>query len=350
MTGSAAFGGFRLRVLSMLAGAPSGGAETFFVSLVTAFATAGVEQRAVIRRNPTRAALLRDSGVPVREVAYARWLDLGTRLALRQEVRRFDPDVAIAFMNRAADRMPDGRHLKLARLGGFYDIKYYRRCDHLICITHGIRRHMIAQGWPEERAHYLGNFAEAADVPAADRAAYDTPADAPLLFTPCRLHQAKAIDVLLKALARLDGVYLWIAGDGPDRAALTALADELGVSSRVRFLGWQVSTGPFFRAADVVAFPSRHEPFGTVSLEAWAYGKPLVTTDVDGPAELVRPEEDAVMVPRDDVDALAAGLRRVVEDKAFAARLVEAGRARHAAEFTREICVRNYLALFDRLR
>src|SRR3546814_14309418 len=81
------------------------------------------------------------------------------------------------------------------------------------------------------------------------------------------------------------------------------------------------ATGPFFRAADVVAFPSRHEPFGTVSLEAWAYGKPLVTTDVDGPAELVRPDEDALVVPKDDVAALAQALRRAIEDRDLAARL-----------------------------
>ena len=115
-------------------------------------------------------------------------------------------------------------------------------------------------------------------------------------------------------------------------------------------MGSQVGTAPFYRADDVVAFPSRHEPFGTVSLEAWAYGKPLVCSDADGPAELVRPEQDAVLVPRDDVDALVAGLRRVIEDKALAARLAAAGSARHAAEFTRAICVQNYLALFDRLR
>ena len=334
----------------MLAGAATGGAETFFVTLVTAFAAAGVEQRAVIRRHHERAAQLRAAGVPVRDAAFAKWLDLKTNQTLRREVSTFDPDVVLAFMNRAADRMPEGRHLKLARLGGFYDIKYYRRCDHLICITHGIRRHVIAQGWPAERAHYIGNFAEVDDSPAADRAAFDTPADAPLVFTPCRLHAAKAIDVLLRAIARLDGVYLWVAGDGPDRAALAALAEELGVASRVRFLGWRTGTGAFFRAADVVAFPSRHEPFGTVSLEAWAYGKPLVTTDVDGPAELVRPERDAVMVRRDDVEALANGLRRVIEDRDLAARLVAAGAERHRAEFTRDICVRNYLTLFERLR
>src|SRR3546814_8859485 len=89
------------------------------------------------------------------------------------------------------------------------------------------------------------------------------------------------------------------------------------------------ATGPFFRAADVVAFPSRHKPLGTVSLEAWAYGKPLVTTDVDGPAELVRPDEDALVVPKDDVAALAQALRRAIEDRDLAARLVAAGSERH---------------------
>ena len=70
----------------MLAGAQTGGAETFFVTLVTAFAGAGVEQRAVIRRNPERAALLRSAGVPVQEAAFAKWLDLRTRATLRREV------------------------------------------------------------------------------------------------------------------------------------------------------------------------------------------------------------------------------------------------------------------------
>src|SRR3546814_16753654 len=97
------------------------------------------------------------------------------------------------------------------------------------------------------------------------------------------------------------------------------------------------ATGPFFRAADVVAFPSRHEPFGTVSLEAWAYGKPLVTTDVDGPAELVRPDEDALVVTKDDVAALAKALRRAIEDSDLPATLVAAGRERHRTGFTRHI-------------
>src|SRR3546814_6783124 len=98
----------------------------------------------------------------------------------------------------------------------------------------------MAQGLPEVRAHFLAKFAEADPAPASDRSVHGTPADAPLVFTPCRLHAAKAIDVLLRAVATLDGVYLWVSGDGPAWAALAALAGELGIASRVRFFGWQI--------------------------------------------------------------------------------------------------------------
>ena len=99
----------------------------------------------------------------------------------------------------------------------------------------------------------------------------------------------------------------------------------------------------------MVAFPSRHEPFGTVTLEAWAYGKPLVVTDAQGPLETVRPEEDAVLVPKDNVDALADGLRRALEEPGLAARLVENASARHKAEYTRDACVKRYFEMIGNL-
>lgn len=338
-----------MRVMQLLAGAPRGGAETFFVSLACALHRAGVEQRAVIRAHPDRVAALRVCGLEPLELPFGQWFDLTTGAALRREVERFRPDIALAYMNRAASWMPDGPHLKLARIGGYYNIKYYRRCDHLLCITEDIRGHMIEQGWPASKAHYMPNFALVDDRPAEDRAALDTPPDAPVVLVPSRLHPAKGLDTMLHALARLPGVHLWLAGEGPAHGKLAHLARELGVDGRVRFLGWWAEKGGLFRAADIVAFPSRYEPFGTVSLEAWAYERPLVAADAAGPAGLVRPEEDALLVPRDDPAALAAAIRQVIEDPARARRLVAAGKARYEAEFTEAACVRRYLTLFDTL-
>lgn len=339
-----------MRILSLLAGAANGGAETFFVTLATALAAASEDSRAVIRRNPPRRAALEVGGVSVGEAPFGTWFDFTTAAVLRREVAAFDPEVVLSFMSRASKWMPEGDHAKVARLGGFYDLKYFRNCDHLVCITDGIRRHVIAEGWPAERCSVIANFAETDDSPPVDRAALGVPDGATVVFTPSRLHKVKAFDVLMRAAVDLPQVYLWIAGSGPEEQALKALAVDLKIQDRVRFLGWQPNTGGYFRSCDIVAFPSRHEPFGTVTLEAWAYGKPLVASDADGPAEFVVDGEDGLLVPRGEVAPLREALRRVSEDNGLAERLVAAGRARHAAAFTRDACVANYLALFKSLR
>ena len=344
-----------MRLLQTLSGAPQGGAETFFVSLATALeraraqGTIDLQQRTVIRQNAARAAALRAGGVETRELRFGGRLDLATRRGLKREVADFQPDVVLAYMNRAASWMPSGDFLKCARLGGYYDIKYYRRCDHLLCITEHIRQHMIQQGWPAERAHLLENFATVDDLPPADRTAHDTPADAPLLLVPSRLHVNKALDVMLRALAREPRAYLWLAGSGPEHDRLQDLARQLGVAERVRFLGWRSDRGALFRAADIVVFPSRHEPFGTVSLEAWAYRRPLVAADASGPAGLVRDQEDALLVPREDDTALAEAITRLIDDAAFAGQLVERGHARYSRDYTEEACVRRYMEMLGRL-
>lgn len=339
-----------MRILSILAGAANGGAETFFVTLARALAEAGEESRAVIRPNPARRADLEAGGVPVSEAPFGSWLDFRTGPALRRAVTEFRPDVVLSYMSRASAFMPDGPHLKAARLGGFYDLKYFRKCDHLICITEGIRRHVIARGWPEDRCSVIANFAEQDASPPADRAALGVPEGVTVVFTPSRLHKVKGFDVLMQAVVNLPQVHLWIAGSGPEEATLKALADGLGIAERVRFLGWRRDTGAFFRSCDIVAFPSRHEPFGTVTLEAWAYGKPLVTTDADGPAEFVRDGADGLVVPKGEAAPLGEALRRVIEEPGLADRLVAAGTARHKAEFTQAACVTNYQTLFRRLR
>jgi glycosyltransferase involved in cell wall biosynthesis len=344
-----------MRLMQTLAGAPQGGAETFFVSLAAAFeravgdGRAELRQLAAIRTNPARMQALQAAGVTCVELPFGGWLDLTTRPRLRGLAHEFAPDVVLAYMNRAAAFMPSGPFLKLARLGGYYDLKYYRRCDHLLCITADIRRHVIAQGWPAERAHVMPNFATVDAHAAEPRAAQATPEDAPLILVPSRLHEAKGLDTMLRALAEVPEACLWLAGEGPQRAELEDLTDRLGLRDRVRFLGWRGDRGALYRACDLVAFPSRYEPFGTVSLEAWAYGKPLVAADAAGPAGLVRDGRDALLVPRDDPAALAGALRTAIGDRALAARLAQAGHDRYKADYTEAACVRRYLQLFERL-
>ena len=86
------------------------------------------------------------------------------------------------------------------------------------------------------------------------RAAHYTPNHAPLVVALGRLHENKAFDVLIKAMARVPDAYLWLAGDGPEREKLEALALTEGIKPRTRFLGWQEDVAPLLAAADVFSY------------------------------------------------------------------------------------------------
>ncbi len=337
-------------VTHVMAGAAHGGAETFFATLTAALQQDGLNQSMVIRDHPHRVAALRAAGCRVDTMPFGGWLDRATPILLRQHLRAHQAAVVLAWMNRAAAKLPSGPWARAARLGGYYDLKYYRGFDHLIAIIPGIRRHILDGGWPERRVHLIPNFCDVDEAAApAARADHDTPDDAPLLLALGRLHRVKGLDVLLTALADLPGVYLWIAGEGPERAALESLANHLGVNERARFLGWRSDRTALMRAADVVVFPSRYEPNGTVTVEAWAHHKPLVVADADGPAETVRAGDDALLVPRDDAPALAAAIRRVLDSPDLAAQLVGRGAERVAAAFSRARVVAHYRETLDRI-
>ncbi len=114
---------------------------------------------------------------------------------------------------------------------------------------------------------------------------------------------------------------------------LKALALQAGVADRVRFLGWREDAPSLYRTADVCLFPSRFEPLGNVVIQAWAHGLPIVAAMSDGPAALIRPEQDGLLTPINDPAALALAARRLIVDQGLRRRLVEAGAARIADEF-----------------
>jgi glycosyltransferase involved in cell wall biosynthesis len=341
------------RLFQAMAGAAEGGAEAFFVRLVLALRRAGVEQRVAIRRDPKRAAALRAGGVEPIELKFGGWFDFATRPALKRALADFKPDVALTWMNRASALCPvssdTAPFAQVGRLGGYYDLKYYRNCRHLIANTEDILRHITAEGWPRERAHYLPNFVEATRAAPVARGSLSTAGDAFVLLALGRLHANKAFDVLLRALADLPRSVLWLAGSGPEEAALKALARELGVAERVRFLGWRDDVPALFAAANVFVCSSRHEPLGNVVIEAWAQDRPVVAAASAGPAALIRDGGNGLLTPVDDAPALAGAIRRLMNDPALRQRLVDAGRKSYERDFTESAVVAKYRAFFDQV-
>lgn len=312
----------------IMAGAHHGGAETFFVRLCAALAGAGEEVLAVIRRDADRAALLRRAGLDPVQLGFGGPLDLLTRPRLARALARFAPGVAMAWMNRAARFTPPGPWVRVGRLGGYYDLRYYAGFDHLVGNTHGIVDWIARQGWPRARVHHLPNFApDLAGAASVERASLGVTADAFLVLTMGRLHPNKGFDVLIEAAALLPDVVVAIAGEGEERAALTGLVEQRGVGERVRFLGWRDDQAGLLAACDLFVCPSRHEPLGNVVLEAWSAARPVVAAASVGPSELIEHGVTGLLVPVDDAHALADAIAALRDDTLRARALAEAGRA-----------------------
>ena len=151
------------------------------------------------------------------------------------------------------------------------------------------------------------------------------------LLTVSRLEKVKRIDLAIEAVARARGTTkLVIAGDGSERAALSARVEALGLGDRVQLAGRVDDAGliELLAGARALLFTPFEEDYGYVTLEAFLARKPVITTtDAGGPLEFV---EDGVngLVAAPSPDAVADAIARLVSDSSMAARLGEAGQAR----------------------
>jgi glycogen(starch) synthase len=182
------------------------------------------------------------------------------------------------------------------------------------------------------------------------------PFDPPRVLLLGRLVDEKGFDVALRACAQvvasMPDVRVLVAGDGPARADLVALVDDLGLTEKVEWLGSVPGDGvpAVLARATVVAMPSRYaEPFGLVAVEAALAGRPVVASAVGGLPEVIHHERTGLLVPPDDTAALTAALQRVLGDRALATRLGTAGRRRAETDFAIDRHVDAFESIFARL-
>jgi L-malate glycosyltransferase len=346
-----------------------GGAERWFLRFAMALGARGARAELGIRRGSDLDGLIGDRPpLPLHRLPFLSVWDPWSRLAVSRLIRRLSPDLVQTYMGRATRLThlhPNSKAghgpVHVARLGGYYRLDPYRHAHAWIGNTRGLCDWMVSQGLPAGRVFHIYNFADpvrpVAETEVADlRAALGLPEDAWVLLAPGRFVPVKGHADLLEALAMLPRemagrpLRLILLGDGVLRPALERQAGRLGIRDRLIWPGWQTDPGPFFRLADLVVFPSlEEETLGNVILEAWAWGRPLVTSLFRGAREIARHREDAWCVPCRDPPALAAGIRTLVEDPLLASAMVECGGRRVQAEFGRDAIVSQYLDLYRTL-
>ncbi len=202
-----------------------------------------------------------------------------------------------------------------------------RRARCIVVPSAYLRQIAIGWGLDPSRVDVVPNPApEVPEHPTRDEARATLGIDGFALGVAGRLTAQKALGDTLEALARVPDVALLVLGDGPERAELERRAGELGLADRVRFLGAGTRDDviALFRAVDAALLTSAWENLPHTLLEALATGTPVIATAVGGIPEVVRDEENGLLVPPRDIAAIASAIDRLVHDDALRASLAAA--------------------------
>jgi glycosyltransferase involved in cell wall biosynthesis len=196
-----------------------------------------------------------------------------------------------------------------------------------------------AWGAPEHSIRVVPNGFDKALVAAGQATGREPSGGRFEVLSVSNLVPGKGVDVNLRALAliRREGIdaRYTVVGSGPSRRELLRLADELGVTGSVRFLGRlePIQVHRELAAGDVFSLPSAPEAFGVAYVEAMAHGKPIVGCTGEGPELFCRDSEHGFLVPPRNPEAVAAAWRRLA-DAELRLRLGASARARAFSEFT----------------
>jgi glycosyltransferase involved in cell wall biosynthesis len=366
-----------LRVLLVIPSFEGGGAERAWATLLQAFPESRVSCLVARFRGEGVFERLLPPGLPTYLVRGRRG-DPTVVLRLARLIRRTNPDIVLAVLRYAnvvailASLLAGRRTRVVINEQNIPEVEFAQRCGAsfkrqilkllyprahgVTAISRGIAEALVAgAGVPAPRLRVIPNPVdlEAATTLGAQPPTHPwllTPGDPPVILAAGRLVPQKGFDMLLRAFRHvrdLREARLIILGAGPLGPALTALRDSLALSACVDFPGFDPNPYRYFSRAACLVVSSRYEGFGNVIVEAMACGTPVVATRCpSGPEEIITDGTNGLLVPMDDVPAMAAAIVRVLDDRSLTHTLRQAGRAR-ALDFSAERVAEAYCSFLE---
>ncbi len=223
--------------------------------------------------------------------------------------------------------------------------------DRVVAVSEAVAASMARRGVPDERLSVVRNGTigtprlALAPMPASPVLAR------PSIVTVAGMYERKGIQDLLRAFAllreRLPNAALYLVGEGPDRPAMEALAQQLGIAEHAHFTGFVANPRAHLAEADVFVLASHREPGGLVLCEAREAGCAIVATHVDGNPEMLDDGEAGLLVPPASPEALAAAIELLLTDQAAREMLIARARRNLDTFGVQHVCDA-YLSIYER--
>ncbi|MBS0614742.1 MAG: glycosyltransferase, partial [Proteobacteria bacterium] len=231
----------------------------------------------------------------------------------------------------------------------------YRFAHRVLANTESVGRMLIEdEGVPAGKVVEIPNFLRTdafvtapAEEVARQRRAWNVPEGAFVVGMVARLAAVKNHAMLMRALAQTaEAVFLVIVGDGPERKALEQQVRDLGLQRRVAFAGERHDGAAQHRYFDVSVLTSVSEGFPNSVIEAMAAARPVVATAVGGVPDVIEHGASGLLVPSEDVPALARAIMDLQRDAALASRLGRAGQALVRRRYHRDVVIEKLHRLY----
>lgn len=355
-----------LKLMHVEAGMKIYGGARQVIYLVEGLRARGVDCVLVCPTGAATGAHLAARGVAVAETPLSGDLDIGFIGRLRRLIREHRPDLVHLHSRRGADVLGGiacrlegvpvvhSRRNENPEMPWFARLKY-RLYDRVIGISDAIRRQLLSYGLSEDRV-LMVRSAIAPD-PAQTIATrpelcerFGLPADSFVIGVIAQLIERKGHRFLIEAMPGLlekhPHTHVLCFGQGANQATLEAQAQSLGVTERVRFVGFHTDLLHWLGRLDLVVHPALMEGLGVSLLQASSLGVAIVAARAGGIPEAVRDGLNGLLVEPGDVAGLGRAVSQLIRDPALRQRLGAAGRELIAREFSVDVMVEGNLAIY----
>ena len=311
-----------MKILNVMFSKSLGGIEQVFIDYCQAFVMQNFSVVSIVHPKARVKSELTSSYL---EVSNFSQYDLFAVNKLRKIIEYEQPRFIITHGNRATSLMRKAaKNVSIIAVCHNYKYKSLIGSDYIIAITNDLKNHLIKAGQPESTIYVVPNMIHIPQDITYTKLKFHKP---PIIGAMARFVKKKGLEVFIKALFELKkrnvDFVAKIAGSGEGKARLENLVKRLGLEDKVKFIGWVDDKEEFYHSIDVFCLPSNHEPFGLVLLEAMKYGKAIITTNTEGPSEIVD-NSTAVITSIGDYVSLSYAIEKLIKDRVFANKLSKA--------------------------